>query len=497
MSATSEQNRLATIHAPPRLTVVGGGLAGCEAAWQAAERGVEVTLYEMRPKRPTPAHATDRLAELVCSNSLGSTLIDRAGGLLQEEMRRMGSLILTAAEEAAVPAGGALAVDREAFAAGVTERIATHPRITVVREEVRRVPPGPAVLATGPLTSDALAQSLTALTGEDYLYFFDALCPIVEADSIDMSIAFRQSRYDRGTSEQGDYINCPLDEEEFASFYEALVAAERIELRDFEKDADGQPFFERCLPIEVLAERGAQAIAFGPMRPVGLTDPRTGRRPHAVVQLRQDNVAGTLYNLVGFQTNLRWGVQAEVLRMIPGLADAEFVRLGQMHRNTFVNSPTLLAPTLGMCKRDDLHLAGQITGIEGYAGNAASGIVAGANAARRLLGQPQAAPPRETMLGGLCHYVTEAEAEHFQPMKANFGLLPPLPVRVRGKRRRYAAYAERAMTAQERWLGEVDWNPADARIAPRRGAGSDEVAGALPAERAGASKAQAEALETP
>jgi methylenetetrahydrofolate--tRNA-(uracil-5-)-methyltransferase len=311
------------------------------------------------------------------------------------------------------------------------------------------------------LTSEALAADLAKLSGEDYLYFFDALCPIVEADSIDMSIAFRQSRYGRGTIEEGDYINCPLNEEEFNAFYDALVAAERIELRDFEQDADGQPFFERCLPIEVQAERGRKALAFGPMRPVGLRDPRTGQRPYAVVQLRQDNVAGSLYNLVGFQTNLKWGEQAEVLRMIPGLGEAEFVRLGQMHRNTFVNSPTLLHPTLSMRAREDLHLAGQITGIEGYAGNAASGIVAGANAARRLLGQPQATPPPDTMLGALCHYVTHAEAKHFQPMKANFGIIPDLETRVRGKRHRYAAYAERALASQADWLADVGWNPPD------------------------------------
>ncbi len=448
----------------PRLDVVGGGLAGCEAAWQAAERGVYVTLYEMRPKRQTPAHATDRLAELVCSNSLGSTRPDRAGGLLQAEMRRMGSLILRAAEESAVPAGGALAVDREAFAAGVTERIASHPRITLVRDEVRTVPAGPAVLATGPLTSDALATDLGALLGADYLYFFDALCPIVEADSIDMSLAFRQSRYDRGQQEEGDYINCPLNEEEFAAFHAALIAAERIELRDFEQDGEGQPFFERCLPIEVLGERGAQALAFGPMRPVGLRDPRTGQRPHAVVQLRQDNIAGSLYNLVGFQTNLKWGAQADVLRMIPGLGDAEFVRLGQMHRNTFVNSPSVLTPHLATRVRDDLFLAGQITGIEGYAGNAASGIVAGANAARRLLGQPVSAPPPETMLGALCHYVTHADGKHFQPMKANFGILPPFAPPVRNKRRRYHAYGERGLATLASWLEASSWNPAGMAI---------------------------------
>ncbi|MEO8082573.1 MAG: methylenetetrahydrofolate--tRNA-(uracil(54)-C(5))-methyltransferase (FADH(2)-oxidizing) TrmFO [Ardenticatenales bacterium] len=451
-----------------RLTVVGGGLAGCEAAWQAAERGIDVTLYEMRPRRTTPAHTTDRLAELVCSNSFGSTLADRSGGLLKAELRALGSLILWAAERAALPAGGALAVDRAAFAEGVMEALAAHPRVKIVREEVERVPDGPAVLASGPLTSDALAADLMRFTGKEHLYFFDALAPIVAADSIDMDVAFRGSRWGRGETQEGDYINCPMTEAQFDRFYEALCGAERIAMPAFEtvgaagaaaQDTTAEPFFEGCLPIEVIASRGRRSLTFGPMRPIGLTDPRTGRRPFAVVQLRQDNVAATLYNLVGFQTNVRWGQQEAVLRLIPGLERAEFVRLGQMHRNTYVNSPLLLDATMAMRGRPDLFLAGQITGIEGYTGNAASGLVAGANAARRLLGQSVEALPPTTMLGALCHYVTHAEPAHFQPMKSNFGLLPPLAAPPRGKPDRHRAYAERAMADLLAWRDGCGWRP--------------------------------------
>lgn len=447
------------------LTVVGGGLAGCEAAWQAAEQGADVRLFEMRPRRATPAHVTDRLAELVCSNSLGSDLPDRADGVLKAEMRRLGSLILACAEASALPAGGALAVDREGFAEAVTARIEAHPRIELRREEVLALPDDPCVVATGPLTSDALAGDIARATGQEHLYFFDALSPIVEAESIDMGIAFRQSRYDRGEREDGDYINCPMDEAEFSAFYEALVAAERIELRDFEKDAEGQPFFDRCLPIEVIAERGAKSLTFGPMRPVGLTDPRTGRRPFAVVQLRQDDVAGSLYNLVGFQTNLRWPEQARVLRMIPGLAEAEFVRLGQMHRNTFLDSPTLLTDGLQMRARPGTFFAGQITGIEGYSGNAASGIVAATNALRVMRGAEPLALPPSTMLGALCHYVSHADPKHFQPMKSNFGIMPPLATRVRKKPERYKAYAARAAADLEAFLSETGWHEAPAPFA--------------------------------
>lgn len=439
------------------LNVVGGGLAGSEAAWQAAERGIEVILWEMRPHRMTPAHVSDRLAELVCSNSLGSDLPDRAGGLLKAELRRLGSLILACADEARVPAGGALAVGRERFAELVTQRIEAHPRITIRREEVTRVPEGPVIIATGPLTSSALAEDIGRLVGEAYLYFYDALAPIVTRDSINMEIAFRASRYGRGEDEEGDYINCPLDEEEYRRFVEALLSAKRIELRDFEKE--DPKFFEGCLPIEVQAARGPDALAFGPLRPVGLIDPRTGKRPYAVVQLRQDDLAGTLYNMVGFQTNLLWPEQRRVFRLIPGLENAEFVRLGQMHRNTFLNAPRLLRPTLQYRGRDDLFFAGQITGVEGYVGNAGTGLLAGINAARLMKGEPLWVLPPETMLGALIHYICHADPRHFQPMKANFGILPPLEPPVRNKRQRYARYSERALAALEAFLASQPSSP--------------------------------------
>ena len=431
------------------LIIIGGGLAGSEAAWQAARRGLTVTLYEMRPVQRTPAHVTDRLAELVCSNSLGSNLVDRAPGLLKEELRRLGSLIIACADETAVPAGGALAVDREAFAALVTERIAAQPRITLRREEVSTIPPDrPVVIATGPLTSPPLAAEIGRLSGSESLYFYDAMAPIVTAESVNMEIAFRASRYDRGEGE-GDYLNCPMTRAEYERFVEALLTAETIPLRDFERE--DPRFFEACLPVEVLAARGEKALAFGPLKPVGLTDPRTGKRPYAVVQLRQDNRAATLYNMVGFQTNLKWGEQERVFRLIPGLERAEFVRFGQMHRNTFINAPTLLHPTMQFRRRDDLFFAGQITGTEGYIGSVASGLVAGLNAARLVAGQPLLVFPPTTMVGALCRYVAGADPRHFQPMKANFGLLPSLEPPVRNKRARYAAYARRALADLERF----------------------------------------------
>jgi methylenetetrahydrofolate--tRNA-(uracil-5-)-methyltransferase len=435
--------------------VVGGGLAGSEAAWQAAEHGVDVVLWEMRPQLSTPAHVTDKLAELVCSNSLGSDLPDRAGGLLKEELRRLNSLILACADRTRVPAGGALAVGRDAFADCVTRRIENHPRITLRREEVRRIPEGITVIASGPLTSSALAEDIGALVGEEYLYFYDALAPIVTRESIDMSIAFTASRYGRGEGEAGDYINCPFDEEQYRAFVEALISAERIELRDFEKE--DSKFFEGCLPVEVLASRNESALAFGPLRPVGLVDPRTGRRPYAVAQLRQDDAAGTLLNLVGFQTNLRWPEQRRVLRMIPGLEGAEFVRLGQMHRNTFFNAPRLIAPTLQYRERSDLFFAGQIVGVEGYVGNAGTGLLAGVNAARLAKGEALWILPPVTMLGALIQYVHGCDVKHFQPMKANFGILPPLDPPVRNKRQRYAAYARRALEALETFLLEPQY----------------------------------------
>jgi methylenetetrahydrofolate--tRNA-(uracil-5-)-methyltransferase len=434
----------------PDLLVVGGGLAGSEAAWQAAELGLEVTLCEMRPQHRTPAHVSDRLAELVCSNSLGSDLVDRAPGLLKQELRRLGSLLLACADARAVPAGGALAVDRDAFAQLVTDRIGAQPRIRLRREEVTAIPPDrPVVVATGPLTSPALAAAIAALTGSDHLYFYDAMAPIVTAESVDMSVAFRASRYGRGEAE-GDYLNCPLTQAEYERFIQELVAAETIPLRAFERE--DPRFFEACLPVEVLARRGPQALAFGPLKPVGLADPRTGRRPYAVVQLRQDNRAGTLYNLVGFQTNLKWGEQERVFRLIPGLGQAAFVRFGQMHRNTFLNAPALLRPTLQFRARDDLFFAGQITGMEGYVGSIASGLVAGLNAARLAAGQAPLAFPPTTMIGALCAYVSGADPRDFQPMKANFGLLPPLDPPLRGKRERYAAYARRALADLEAFL---------------------------------------------
>lgn len=433
------------------LIVVGGGLAGSEAAWQAAEAGIYVRLYEMRPKRETPAHETPWLAELVCSNSLGSDLPHKAPGLLKAELRGLGSLILACAAETAVPAGSSLAVDREGFARRVTERIQGHPRITLVTEEVEAIPDTPTIIASGPLTSSALALGIGQLTGQEYLYFYDAVSPIVQAETINMSIAFRQSRYDRGEQEEGDYINCPMTREEYEVFVDALLTAKRITLKQFEQE--DPHFFEGCMPIEAMAGRGRDALAFGPMRPVGLIDPRTNRRPHAVVQLRQDNLIGSLYNIVGFQTNLKWGDQKRVLRLIPGLENAEFARYGMMHRNTYINSPAMLQPTMQYRRRADLFFAGQIVGVEGYVGNAGTGLLAGINAARFLLGQNPVIFPPTTMLGALCHYVTHSAVKDFQPMKANFGILPPLPPRP-GKEERGRHYAERALTAMRRFARE-------------------------------------------
>jgi methylenetetrahydrofolate--tRNA-(uracil-5-)-methyltransferase len=441
------------------LIVIGGGLAGSEAAWQAAERGLTVDLYEMRPNLSTGAHRSADLAELVCSNSLGTQSLERAGGLLKEEARRMGSLLLECATVAALPAGGALAVDREVFARLVTERIAAHPRIRILREEARQIPTGPAVIASGPLTSPALSQALKQWTGDEHLYFYDAIAPVVMAETIDMDKAFVASRWGQGDQEQGDYINCPMRREEYYAFVEALLAAERIELHDFERDlelgvrAGPQAFFEGCLPIEIIAQRGVDSLAFGPMRPVGLRDPRTGVGSYAVLQLRQDNLAATLYNIVGFQTNLKFPDQRRVFRMIPGLERAEFARYGQMHRNTFIFSPAHLRPTLQDRRRDDLFFAGQVTGIEGYMGNIASGLLAGRNASRLLRGLPPSAPPPTTMLGALCAYITQATAADFQPMKANFGVLPSLFEQFpRERKKRFQAYASRALVDFDAWL---------------------------------------------
>ncbi len=442
------------------LIVVGGGLAGCEAAWQAAQRGIRVYLYEMRPLVNTGAHVTDRLAELVCSNSLGANQIDRGTGLLLSELRTLVSLLIRCADESALPAGRALAVDREVFAEKVTQTILSHPKITVIREEIKKLPETTAVVASGPLTSESLSASIANFLGLSNLFFYDAISPIVEADTIDMNVAFRASRYDQ---EEGDYINCPMNREEYENFVEELVKAERIPLRSFEETIESGvsggkgKFFEACLPIEVLARRGKDALAFGPLRPVGLKDPRSGKRPYAVVQLRQDNLAGTLYNLVGFQTNLTFTEQKRVFRMIPGLEQAEFVRYGQMHRNTYIFSPQALKPTLQTIRRPDLFMAGQLIGVEGYAGNIASGWLAGVNAARYIRGKPLLQLPRETMLGSLIYYVTHASEKDFQPMKANFGLLPYTEEEwLRNKKQRHFYFAQRSLDVLEQWLKECD-----------------------------------------
>jgi len=440
------------------LTIVGGGLAGSEAAWQAAEMGIRVRLFEMRPSQKTPAHVTDKLAELVCSNSLGSMVSTRAPGLLKSELKGFSSLILQSAQESSVPAGSSLAVDRIQFAERVTLKIQGHPRIDLVRNEVRVVPNGPCIIATGPLMSNAMAEDLSDLTGSEYLYFYDALSPIVSFESIDVGIAYRASRYAKGVQEEGDYINCPMDQATYEAFQEALSSAEQIKLREFERE--DAAFFEGCLPIEEIARRGKDSLRFGPLRPVGLKDPRTGTQPYAIVQLRQDNLAGTLYNLVGFQTNLRWGEQRRIIRMIPGLEQSEIMRYGMMHRNTYINSPEMLQPTMQFRKRPDLFFAGQITGVEGYMGNAATGLVAGINAARLMMEQYPVIFPTQTMIGALCHYVTHASAKSFQPMKANFGLLPQPEQRMR-KRERYHYYRDRALKRMRRFTRErnIIYNP--------------------------------------
>jgi methylenetetrahydrofolate--tRNA-(uracil-5-)-methyltransferase len=423
-----------------RLVVVGGGLAGSEAAWQAAQRGIEVLLYEMRPQQMTPAHTSGRLAELVCSNSLGAQELDRALGLLKEELRRLGSFLIACADQTALPAGRALAVGREAFSELVSQRIEGHPLITRVTAEISALPEGPAVVATGPLTSPALVAALAAFAGQEFLYFYDAMAPIATAESVNMDIAYRAARFGHGGE---DYINCPMTREEYGNLVDALLTAEQAPLHTFERE--DPRFFEGCLPVEEIARRGREALVFGPLRPVGLRDPRTGKWPYAVVQLRQDDLAGRLYNMVGFQTNLRWSEQERVFRLIPGLERAEFVRLGQMHRNTFLHSPSLLRPTLQTVAREDLFFAGQLTGSEGYVGSIATGLLAGMNAARLLLGEPLLVLPPTTMLGALVHYLTTPGRTAFQPMKANFSVLPPLtqPPRVKMERRR--AYAERAL----------------------------------------------------
>jgi len=479
------------------VTVVGGGLAGAEAAWQAASRGVAVVLHEMRPVKATAVHKTDGLAELVCSNSFRGDKLDNAVGLLKEEMRRLGSLVMRAADETRVPAGAALAVDRDLFSSRVTEAIASHPLITIRRGEVTSIPSGadgPVIVATGPLTSDALSAEIAVLVGSAHLYFYDAISPIVLSESIDRGKVFRASRWGRnlrgqvcdrvqdggqvcdrvqdgarsapGTSVPaiadltpaapacgvddgaGDYLNCPFTKDEYQRFYDALVAAEKAPLHEFDKAT----FFEGCLPIEVMASRGVDTLRFGPMKPVGLPDPRTGRDAYAILQLRQDNIAGDHFSLVGFQTQMKWGEQARVLKLIPGLEHAEFVRFGMIHRNTYVNSPTVLHETWQTRMRPDLFFAGQMSGVEGYVESAASGLIAGRNAAALVLGEQPSAPPRTTALGALAYYASHADPKHYVPSNIAFGLIPPLEQRVRSKTDRNTAISERALKDLDEWL---------------------------------------------
>jgi methylenetetrahydrofolate--tRNA-(uracil-5-)-methyltransferase len=466
-----------------RVRIVGGGLAGSEAAWQAASRGVPVTLHEMRPVRATAVHKTDKLAELVCSNSFRGDKLDNAVGLLKEEMRRLGSLVMRAADASRVPAGAALAVDRERFSETITATLQQHPLVTIVRDEVVSIPESserePVVIATGPLTSEALSADLARLVGSDHLYFYDAISPIVLAESVDRSKVFRASRWNRSlrsperlalqrsTAEgarafqasapscgiddgQGDYLNCPLTREDYERFYDALVAAESATVHDFDKEK----FFEGCLPIEVMAHRGRDTLRFGPMKPVGLTDPRTGREPYACVQLRQDNLAGDHFSLVGFQTQIKWGEQARVLRLIPGLEQAEFVRFGMVHRNTYVNGPTVLDATWQVRSRPTLLFAGQMSGVEGYVESAASGLVAGINAAAIARGEAPAAAPRTTALGALAYYVSHAAPSHYQPSNITFGIMPPLAARLKGKQLRNEALSARALADLQAWIDD-------------------------------------------
>ena len=408
------------------INVIGAGLAGSEAAWQAAQAGVAVNLYEMRPKKSTEAHHTNNFAELVCTNSLRGNNLTNAVGVLKEEMRRLDSVIITSADKTAVPAGGALAVDRDDFSELVTKRVKEHPLVTVIEEEITEIPEGITVIATGPLTSEPLSKAIQAFNGSEGFYFYDAAAPIVDKSTINMDKVYLKSRYDKG---EAAYLNCPMNEEEFYAFREALVNAEVAPLKEFEKEK----FFEGCMPIEVMAGRGPKTMLFGPMKPVGLEDPKTGKRPYAVIQLRQDNAAASLYNIVGFQTHLKWGEQKRVFRMIPGLEEAEFVRYGVMHRNSFMNSPELLQQTYQSKKREDLFFAGQMTGVEGYVESAASGLMAGINAAKLAKGEAPIIMPQETTIGSMAYYITHAEGKHFQPMNANFGLLPELPERIRDK----------------------------------------------------------------
>lgn len=424
-----------------KVIIVGAGMAGSEAAWQVAQRGIKVDLYEMRPEKSTPAHKTEKFAELVCSNSLRGAGLENAVGLLKEEMRQLNSIIMESADINRVPAGGALAVDREGFSQYITDKVKNHPNVTVINKEIETIPQEDdaiAIIASGPLTSEVLAKSIGELTGQDYFYFYDAAAPLISKESIDMSKAYRASRYGKGTA---DYINCPMDKEEYEKFWQELTTAELAPIKEFEK----AKFFEGCMPVEEMARRGIDTLLYGPLKPVGLEDPKTGKRPYAVVQLRQDNAADSLYNIVGFQTHLKWTEQKRVFGLIPGLENAEFVRYGVMHRNTFINSPELLRPTLQYKDRDDLLFAGQMTGVEGYIESAASGLVAGVNAAYLAKGENPVIFPEQTAHGSMCKYITSAVAKHFQPMNANFGLMPPLEERIRDKKLKKQKIAERAL----------------------------------------------------
>lgn len=428
------------------LVIIGGGLAGSEAAWHAANQGAKVTLYEMRPKEETAAHKTDRLAEIVCSNSLGSNDPLSAPGILKQEMRQLGSLIMKVADEVRVPAGAALAVDREQFASTITQALSEHPNIKILREEIQDIPTdGLCIIASGPLTSPKLSEAIIHLTQSKNLYFFDAISPIVDADSLDRSKIFRASRYGKGSA---DYLNCPMDEDTYNQFYEALTQAERVQPKDFETI----PYFEGCLPIEVMADRGRQTLLFGPLKPVGLIDPQTGKRPFAVLQLRAENQHESCYNLVGFQTKLKYPEQGKVFRLIPGLEQAEFLRLGSIHRNTFINVPVLLNKVLQLKKQPTTFFAGQLVGVEGYVEAAASGGLAGINAARMLAGQSPVIPPPETAHGALLEYITTCEPKHFQPINTNFGLFPPLQPPIRDKQKKREGIQRRALSQFQSWM---------------------------------------------
>lgn len=441
-----------------RVIIVGAGLAGSEAAWQAANMGADVTLYEMRPEKSTPAHKTAGFAELVCSNSLRGAGLENAVGVLKEEMRRLGSIIMEAADATQVPAGGALAVDRHGFSDYVTKKVSEHPNITVINKEIERIPReegAVTIIASGPLTAGALADDIASLMDNDSLYFYDAAAPIVSLESVDMTKAYRASRYGKG---EAAYINCPMTKEEYEAFWTELVNAEKAPTKDFEKEK----FFEGCMPVEVMAARGESTLLFGPLKPVGLEHPETGVRPYAVVQLRQDNASATLYNIVGFQTHLKWPEQRRVFGMIPGLEHAEFLRYGVMHRNTFMNSPQHMRPTLELKGQDNLLFAGQMTGVEGYIESASSGLIAGINAARLAMGKAPLVFPEESCHGALCHYITTSEAKHFQPMNVNFGILPELPQmldargkRIKDKKLKKARLAERALAAIDAFKGRI------------------------------------------